>query len=149
MKHLLTAWQTYLRESYDMAGEIAYTAVVLDDASKAKLAALAPPGWRVYADHMTIIPPQQQAGGPRYSYPLYPLGSEVQLEAVGLARNEKVMAVLVHGDVPTKGDIPHVTVATNGGRPADSKRFRQEDYVPLQEPLHLSGKVSEVLKSKA
>lgn len=148
MKLLLENWKRYVNESYDMAKAIEYTAVELDDDSHKALAQLAPQGWKVFAHHMTIIPPPLQQKEPRYNYPKYPIGVEateefpLNLKAVAKAQNDKVMAVKVETDIPTKNRIPHVTIATNaGGKAMDSNDFNEEDFKPLDKPIELKGKV--------
>jgi hypothetical protein len=147
MKLLLESWKRYTNESYDMAKAIEYTAVKLDDSSHQTLAQLAPQGWKVFAHHMTIIPPTLQQTEPRYNYPKYPVGSQVSLEAVAIAQNDKVIAVKIESDIPTKNKIPHVTIATNaGGKPMDSNNFGEEDFKPLKQPIKLSGTIEEIPK---
>ena len=137
-----------LREAtFDLARGIEYTAVVLDDESHNDLAGFAPEGWRVYAHHMTVVPPTQQGSGPRWEYSGYRMGDEVELRAVAIARNDRVVAVAIETDLPTKVGIPHVTIATNpdrGGKPKDSNEFTEEDFEPLDEPILLVGTLDEV-----
>ena len=147
MKLLLENWKRYVNESFDMAKGIEYTAVELDDNSHQALAKLAPQGWKAFAHHMTIIPPTLQQSEPRYNYPKYPLGSEVPLKAVAIAQNDKVIAVKIESDIPTKNKIPHVTIATNaGGKPMDSNNFGESDFKPLDKPISLSGVIKEIPK---
>jgi hypothetical protein len=63
MKLLLENWRKYVNEvamGFDMAKSIEYTAFILDKASHQKLAQLAPEGWKLFAHHMTMIPPTEQ-----------------------------------------------------------------------------------------
>lgn len=146
MKILLENWKHYINESYDMAKAIEYTAIKLDDDSHKALAQLAPQDWKVFAHHMTIIPPTLQQTEPRYNYSKYPIGSEITFEAVAMAKNDKVIAVQIKTDVPTKNKIPHVTIATNnGGKAMDSNNFGEEDFKPMK-PIKLKGTIEEIPK---
>lgn len=133
--------------TFDLARSIEYTSVVLDDSSHRELTDLAPEGWRVYAHHMTVVPPTQQGSGPRWEYSGYRMGDEIELRAVAIARNDRVVAVAVETELPTKASIPHVTIATNpetGGKPKDSNEFSEDDFEPLGEPITLVGVLEEV-----
>ncbi len=143
MKLILESWKRYVNESFDMAKAIEYTAVELDDTSHQALSKLI----KIYAHHMTIVPPTLQQSEPRYNYPSYPLGSEVPLKAVAIAQNDKVIAVKIESDIPTKNKIAHVTIATIGdGKPMDSNSFEESDFKPLAKPINLSGVIKEVPK---
>ena len=143
MKLILENWKRYINESFDMAKGIEYTAVELDDTSHQALAKLI----KIYAHHMTIVPPTLQQSEPRYNYPKYPVGSEVPLKAVAIAQNDKVIAVKIESDIPTKNKIAHVTIATIGdGKPMDSNSFEESDFKPLAKPINLSGVIKEVPK---
>ena len=150
MKTLLENWKRYVNESFDMAKSIEYTAVELDDTSHQALLHLVPQGWKAFAHHMTIIPPTLQQSEPRYNYPNYPIdGERVQIEAVAVAQNDKVIAVKIETNIPTKNKIPHVTIATNlknGGKAMDSNNFEESDFKPLAKPISLSGIIKEVPK---
>jgi hypothetical protein len=146
MKLLLENWREYLNEAsigFDLAKSISYTAFVLDDESHRKLAKMAPDGWKVYAHHMTMIPPtdQKQRLPPSQFF-------EGCIKAVGIARNEKVIAVKVDfGDMAIYNKIlgvPHITIATNaGGKPAMSNEFSDADFESI-EPITVCGKVKEI-----
>lgn len=143
MKLILESWKKYVKESFDMAKGIEYTAVELDDNSHQALSKLI----KIYAHHMTIVPPTLQQSEPRYNYPKYPVGSEVPLKAVAIAQNDKVIAVKIESDIPTKNKIAHVTIATIGdGKPMDSNSFEESDFKPLAKPINLSGVIKEVPK---
>jgi len=134
MKLLIENWRKYLNEAsvgFDLAKAIVYTAFVLDDESHRKLAKIAPKGWKVYAHHMTILPPtdQKQRLPPSQFF-------EGCVEVVGIARNEMVIAVKVDfGDMAIYNKIrgiPHITIATNaGGEPAMSNDFLDSDFEPI------------------
>ena len=146
MKLLIENWRQFINEAstgFDLAKSIEYTAFVLDDNSHQKLAQLAPEDWKVYAHHMTMIPPteQKQRLPPSQFF-------EGCVKVVGIARNDKVIAAKVDlGDMALYNKIagvPHITIATNaGGKPAMSNEFSDEDFEPI-EPIVVCGKVEEV-----
>jgi hypothetical protein len=146
MKLLIENWRQFINEAstgFDLAKSIEYTAFVLDDNSHQKLAQLAPEDWKVYAHHMTMIPPteQKQRLPPSQFF-------EGCVKVVGIARNNKVIAAKVDlGDMALYNKIagiPHITIATNaGGKPAMSNEFSDEDFEPI-EPIVVCGKVEEV-----
>ena len=152
-KLVLERWNRFLNEStFDMAKAIEYTAFVLDEESHKKIAALAPKedGWKVFAHHMTIIPPPKQQVEPRLPQRYF---FEGELKVVGLASNDKVVAVKVdlsNEMIPVKiKGIPHITVATNpskGGAPVMSNEFTESDFKPLDQPITVIGKVEEIMK---
>ena len=146
MELILENWRQYINEASvgsDLAKAIAYTAFVLDDESHLKLAKMAPDGWKVYAHHMTMLPPteQKQILPPSQFF-------EGCIKVVGIARNEMVIAAKVDlGEMAVYNKIvgiPHITIATNdGGTPAMSNEFSDEDFDPI-EPITVCGKVEEV-----
>ena len=146
MKLLIENWRQFINEAstgFDLAKSIEYTAFVLDDNSHQKLAQLAPEDWKVYAHHMTMIPPteQKQRLPPSQFF-------EGCIKVVGIARNDKVITAKVDlGDIALYNKIagvPHITIATNaGGKPAMSNEFSDEDFEPI-EPIVVCGKVEEV-----
>jgi hypothetical protein len=104
---------------------------------------MAPDGWKVYAHHMTMIPPteQKQRLPPSQFF-------EGCIKVVGIARNDKVITAKVDlGDIALYNKIagvPHITIATNaGGKPAMSNEFSDTDFEPI-EPIEVCGKVEEV-----
>lgn len=122
-----------------------YTALVLDKQSKKKLleklTGRVPSDWEVIAHHMTINM------GPITKGPANPdlLGTLGKLSVVSLASDEKVMAVGVRSDVPSKNDKPHVTIAVNraaGGKPFLSNKLTE--WEPLMEPFELTGVIQQV-----
>ena len=150
MKLLLENWRKYVNEvamGFDMAKSIEYTAFILDEASHQKLAQLAPEGWKVFAHHMTMIPPTEQ----KQRLPTDQF-YEGCLAITGIAQNERVIAVRVDAESQNLYNkiegLPHVTIATNpeaGGKPAMSNEFREQDYKPI-DPIEVCGKVEEVLR---
>jgi len=150
MKLLLENWRKYMNEvamGFDMAKSIEYTAFVLDESSHQKLSQLAPDGWKVYAHHMTMIPPTKQKQR-LPSEQFY----EGCLTVTGIAQNERVVAVRVDTrsqNLYTKVEgPPHITIATNpetGGKPAMSNEFGEQDFKSI-DPVEVCGKVEEVMK---
>lgn len=146
MELIIENWRKFINEAttgFDLAKSIEYTAFVLDDDSHRKLAKMAPDGWKVYAHHMTMIPPteQKQRLPPSQFF-------EGCIKVVGIARNDKVITAKVDlGDIALYNKIagvPHITIATNaGGKPAMSNEFSDEDFEPI-EPIMVCGKVEEV-----
>ena len=150
MKLLLENWRKYLNEAaigFDLAKSIEYTAFVLDEASHQKLAQMAPEGWKVYAHHMTMIPPteQKQRLPPEQFF-------EGCLTIDAVAQNEQVMAVKVN--VANENlyfkieGLPHITIATNpemGVKPTMSNEFAEQDFQSI-DPIQVCGKVEEVMR---
>ena len=132
---------------HDMAKSIEYTAFVLDGVSHQKLAQLAPKNWKVFAHHMTMIPPTEQKQ--RLPTDQFYKGC---LTVTGIAQNERVIAVRVDSESQNLYNkiegLPHVTIATNpaaGGKPAMSNEFSEQDFQPI-DPFEICGKVEEVLR---
>ena len=150
MKLLLENWRKYISEvgmGFDMAKSIEYTAFVLDEPSHQKLSQFAPDGWKVYAHHMTMIPPTKQKQR-LPSEQFY----EGCLTVTGIAQNERVVAARVDTrsqNLYTKVEgSPHITVATNpeaGGKPGMSNEFGEQDFKSI-DPIEVCGKVEEVMK---
>jgi hypothetical protein len=124
-------------------GKIAYSAIVLDEKSRSKLLAhLAnniPKGWEVIAHHMTI-----NMGEIKPEYEKY-LGMTVDLLVRTVGYSKMAMAVGVETTVPTKNEIPHITIAVNrkeGGKPFMSNQIKNWKTIAFS--LDLQGKVEEV-----
>lgn len=122
-----------------------YTAVVLNKESRQRLVRrfvhLIPPEWNIVAHHMTINM------GPLVKGPAEPtlLGQDVELTVVSVAADDKVMAVGIVSDVPSKNDKKHITLAVNsarGGKPFLSNKL--ENWEALADPFNLYGTVQEV-----
>ena len=97
-----------------------YTCVLLNEGSRIRLENICniPEGWEVLCHHMTI-----NMGLPKKGPVVNRISEPVQLRPIAIAKDDKVMAVKVLTDVPSKNDIKHVTVAVNrkaGGKPAQS-----------------------------
>lgn len=87
---------------------IAYSAIVLDEASRQQLLALdIPDGWKPYAHHMTI------RMGSLKEDSQYTVGEEIKLNMTGVGRDEKAMAVTVDGVREDGKFFPHITVAVS------------------------------------
>lgn len=122
-----------------------YTALVLDKESKKRLVNrfihLIPKEWEIVAHHMTINM------GPIQKGPADPslLGNTAELTVVSVAADDKVMAVGVTSEVPSKNEQPHITLAVNragGGKPVMSNNLR--NWETLSDPFDLFGTVEEV-----
>lgn len=120
-----------------------YTAVVLDEESRAKLLSIfpVPIGWEKFAHHMTINMGAADKG-PAASL----LGSKVQLVANTLSQDETigVMAVGIETNIPSSNQIKHITLAVNrsiGAKPFFSNKL--QDWVPIT-PIPLTGIIAEV-----
>ena len=131
----------------DLLGEeevkrVNYSAVVLDDKSRASLlkvfSPMIPEGWETFADHMTINL------GPIDGQFRDFLDTDAELTVISYAKDELVMAVGVEG-YQTNNDKPHITIAVNradGGKPYLSNKL--SDWKPITFPIRLTGKVTEV-----
>lgn len=120
-----------------------YTAVVLDELSKSnligKLEGLIPDGWEIVCHHMTINL-GRATDGPAVEF----LGKPASLIATKVAQDDKVIAVAVQTDVPSKNNIKHITVAVNrlgGGKPKDSNSL--QNWIAIT-PINLNGVVAEL-----
>ena len=92
--------------------------------------------------HMTILPPTKQ----KYRYPERFLNQKGEAKVTGYAINDKVLAVTVVTDLPTKQGIPHITIAKH---PKASARDSNE-LLATSKPIDLksftvSGVVREVV----
>jgi len=117
-----------------------YTSIMLDKPSKKKLinrfVHLIPPDWEIIGPlHMTINM------GPITKGPADPelLDQEVTLTVVSVAADEKVIAVGVTSDVPSKNAQKHITLAVNrdaGGKPFLSNKLTNWEELPEQMELY-------------
>jgi len=126
--------------------KVNYSAVVLDDKSRAKLIKvfkpMIPEGFEIIAHHMTIKMGALETGS-REKQDMEN-GTEITLNVVDYAMDNLVMAVGVEG-YPTTNAKPHITIAVNraeGGKPFLSNKLN--DWKPLGFPLTLTGKVNEI-----
>ena len=128
-----------------------YTAFVLDDDVSNELLQYTPPGWTPKSHHMTIIsPPNQKQRLPSH---WLDFSDEIgQMKVVKIAQNDKIITGLVDlGGLPIPMDgpaFPHVTIAVNpdGGKAVMSNNFRPEDFVTINKPVPLRGRVEEILR---
>lgn len=121
-----------------------YTALVLDGASKAKLLAyfhpVVPLEWDRVCHHMTINLGDAEAGPAAHL-----IGQEAELKVMTMAEDDRVFAVGVESEVPSKNAKKHITVAVNirgGGKAKHSNDLTE--WVPLIEPFILRGVVTVV-----
>ena len=124
-------------ESYITPGQ-EYVGLILDDDSakllQSKMPSI-PQGWTPGMHHMTIKFGREGVPS-RYK-------GRNKVKVVGLAQDDKAWAVRVETDVPTKNDVPHITIATAPGiKPNESNEFSIEDFKPIA-PFDLEGEVKE------
>lgn len=120
---------------------VSYTGIMLDEASHQilieRMSTFIPKGWKIYAHHMTInLGPAKDKKE---------VGKIVNLTASEWAKDDKVIAVGVHGYDVKDGRKPHVTVAVNaefGGKPKDSNLL--SGWQPISQPIPLAGVIKEV-----
>lgn len=131
-----------LRESSDKNTDIAYSCVLLDNASKNKLldrfALVIPTNWKIFAHHMTIVFGKGVENKED-------LGKEVILKVNKVGKSDMAMAVQVDG-YPSKNAIPHITLAINpeGGKPKDSNDITKWQDI---KPFSITGFVTEIKKN--
>ena len=150
MKLLFENWRQYMAEQYEMKDTgVKYTALMLDDpaglVSKLKEQGIEiPEDWRglpEFPHHMTILSPAQQ----KYRYPAEYLNQPGEATVTGYAVDDRVLAVAVTTDLPTKQDIPHITVAVSPvGKPKDSNELLSTSEVINLEPFTVTGTIEEV-----
>jgi|SaaInlV_100m_DNA_2_1039680.scaffolds.fasta_scaffold03616_5 hypothetical protein len=93
-----------------------------------------PYDWTIHAHHMTL-----NMGACK---DLSLLGNIVTLNVVAIGQDERVMAVLVDGPVPTKNKHPHITIAVAPGqKPFFSNQLKE--WIPIT-PFSLTGEIREV-----
>jgi tRNA nucleotidyltransferase (CCA-adding enzyme) len=140
-------WELTDREllNEDEMKKVSYSAVVLDDKSKATLIKIfkpmIPKGWEVICHHMTIKMGALENGSQEQQDMIDK--KMIMLDVVDYAMDELVMAVGVKG-YPTTNSKPHITIAVNrdgGGKPFMSNKLT--DWRPMGFPIELTGKVSE------
>ena len=116
---------------------MSYTALVLDDASKAKLMELLNPlislwkDWKINCHHMTINL-GDAASGPAADL----VGQQFDMIIQSIATDDRVVAVGIESDCPSKNAIKHITVAVNvngGGKAKHSNKLT--NWTPLVKPL--------------
>ena len=153
MKLIIENWKRFLTEN------VSYSAVVIDEESKAKLMKAAqeigiPEGFvhqtkagKPLPHHMTI-----KMGGLFHKKPskdysqIYDVGEVVKMKVVSIGLDENAMAAEV--ELPegkkSKNKIPHVTIAIpEGGKPFLSNKIPMENWQSIT-PFEISGTVKEV-----
>lgn len=124
--------------------KIAYTAVVLDNASREKIlevhGKMIPEYWETICHHMTIN--MGSAKGKAKDL----VGKTVSMVVDSIAFDNQlgVMAVGVSTDVPSKNKVKHITLAVNrevGGKPYLSNKLTE--WMRMT-PILVSGTVTEV-----
>jgi len=125
--------------------QVNYSAVVLDDKSRAGLlkvfSPMIPEGWESIAHHVTIKLGALEDGSQAQED--MENNVEISLKVTDYAMDDLVMAVGVEG-YETTNNKPHITIAVNrveGGKPYLSNKL--QDWKPIKFPLILTGKVSE------
>lgn len=120
---------------------ISYTGILLDEASHQilveRMSTFIPKGWKIYAHHMTVnLGPAKNKKD---------IGKIFNLTASEWAKDDKVIAVGVHGHEIKDGRKPHITIAVNtevGGKPKDSNLL--SGWQPISQPIPLAGVLQEV-----
>jgi len=120
-----------------------YSALVLDERSHNKLvqifADVIPEGYEVFAHHMTI------KMGPLDGPFAQLKGIEAQAIVTHFACDDRVCAVKVETNVPSKNKIKHITLAVNklgGGKPVHSNELSK--WQPIKSQFEVFGVVKEV-----
>ena len=116
-----------------------YTGVVLDEISKSKLINMfgnLPPEWHLLCHHMTIN--LGKAKNPEL------LGKEVTLKVISVASDDKVIAVGIDTDLPSKNPIKHITVAVNPSNGGKAKHSNDLQIWKPITPFTVNGIVKEV-----
>lgn len=124
-----------------------YTALVLDPQSKAELLAnfhqVVPLEWERVCHHMTI-----NLGGAATGPAADLIGKEFEVIVKTFSQDDRVFAVGVESEVPSKNARKHITVAVNIGGGGKAKHSNElTEWIPLIKPLVLRGVVM-VVESK-
>ena len=147
MKLIFERWNRYL-----LLESVAYSGVVLDDASRQKLldSVDIPEGWEPIAHHMTItLGPLLHPKGKHDFSKNYGPGDEVDLKVTDIALDDRAMAVKVEAphEISKRIAFPHITVAVNrekGGKPFHSNKIPADNFKPIEGELMVRGTVQEV-----
>ena len=94
-----------------------------------------PRDWKVHAHHMTIC---MGASEDRSI-----IGQEVELEIVGIGKDENAMALLVKSPLESKNDNPHITLATAPNKKPYLSNFIK-NWEKLEDSMSVTGVVAEV-----
>lgn len=122
---------------------IVTNAIVLDDASKAKLKEVFPGKHANYSgDHITL-----DYGKNEY-HPDF--GKEVNIPVIGYAKDDKCEAVLVDvGGIKCDNRYPHITISTAPGtKPVYSNELLANGHDGVDEPVMLRGKVGSFINGR-
>ena len=147
MNLIFERWNRYL-----LLESVAYSGVVLDDASRQKLldSVDIPEGWEPIAHHMTItLGPLLHPKGKHDFSKNYGPGDEVDLKVTDIALDDRAMAVKVEAphEISKRIAFPHITVAVNrekGGKPFHSNKIPADNFKPIERELMVRGTVQEV-----
>lgn len=121
-----------------------YFGIFLNDTSRKALVdamlPIVPNGWKMFCHHCTIAFGDPSDDREVFMYLANNLGKNVELAVTRIGTSSDALAVEVSGDLVTKNEIAHVTVAVPpDGKPVYSNRIRNwEDYDGL---LTLTGVV--------
>lgn len=144
--------------AFDMTKSIEYTALVLDDKSRAKLRKFVPDDWNEINHHVTLISPGEgkisindrgHSGPGSMKLRMSPrwIGSNLCFTIDRIAMtNTLVTAKINLGDLPLpiKGPaFPHVTIATNGVLPEESNKLTKDQFETI-EPIQICGVIKEI-----
>lgn len=111
-----------------------YFAIFLDEPSRKALVdamfPIVPNGWKMFCHHCTLSFGDPGEDREVAMYIAKNLGKRVELAVTRVGTSSDAIAVEVAGDLVTRNEIPHVTVAVPpDGKPVYSNRIRQwEDY---------------------
>ena len=147
MNLIFERWNRYL-----LLESVAYSGVVLDDASRQKLldSVDIPEGWEPIAHHMTItLGPLLHPKGKHDFSKNYGPGDEVDLKVTDIALDDRAMAVKVEAphEISKRIAFPHITVAVHrekGGKPFHSNKIPADNFKPIEGELMVRGIVQEV-----
>lgn len=121
-----------------------YTAVVLTEQSRnqllQELQGLIPDGYDIVAHHMTICMADAQSMQLQER-----LGEEVELQIIEYDLDQRVVAVKVQTEIPSKNVVKHITVAVNkkeGGKPVHSNQL--SNWRKLSTELAVRGYIQEI-----
>ena len=111
-----------------------YFAIFLDEPSRNLLVdsmlPMVPNGWKMFCHHCTLSFGDPSDDRELFMYIAKNLGKRVELAVTRVGTSSDAIAVEVVGDLVTRNEIPHITVAVPpDGKPVYSNRIRTwEDY---------------------
>jgi hypothetical protein len=164
MKLIMENWRKHvLEQSYMKDTGVQYTALVLDDPAalvsnlkeqgveipKEWLGLDLPPEEKLphhkenedLPHHMTILSPKDQ----KIRYPSEFLNQPHKVRVTGWAIDDRVLAVTVETDLPTKQDIPHITIALSAtGKKSDSNDLLASGELTKLNPFTVGGVIKEI-----